>query len=104
MNVFAALSPFFLTQTVLLGTLKFTLSHPQSLNVVFTGHQNSCRKWSSTQPHTVYNVHLLWEEGRGGQREGRGATVHKYSSFVRGGNSSQAGSKIPTMSECISSP
>jgi hypothetical protein len=37
------------------------------------------------------------------QREGRGATVHMYSSFVHGCNSSQAGSKIPTMSECISS-
>jgi hypothetical protein len=34
--------------------------------------------------------------GRGGQREDRWATVHKYSSFVHGGNSSQAGSKIPT--------
>ncbi len=34
--------------------------------------------------------------GGGGQREDRGATVHKYSSFVHGGNSSQAGSKIPT--------
>ncbi len=41
--------------------------------------------------------------GEGGQREDRGATVHKYSSFVHGGNSSQAGSKIPTMSLCISS-
>jgi hypothetical protein len=37
------------------------------------------------------------------QREGRGATVHKYISFVHGDNSSQAGSKIPTMSEYISS-
>jgi hypothetical protein len=34
--------------------------------------------------------------GGGGQREDRGATVQKYSSFVHGGNSSQAGSKIPT--------
>ncbi len=41
--------------------------------------------------------------GKGDQREGRGATVHKYGSFVHRGNSSQAGSKIPTMSECISS-
>jgi hypothetical protein len=32
------------------------------------------------------------------------ATVHKYSSFVHGSNSSQAKSKTPTMmSECISS-
>jgi hypothetical protein len=48
---------------------------------------------------SVYTVHLVWEGGRGGgggQREDIGATVHKYSSFVHGGNSSQAGSKIPT--------
>jgi hypothetical protein len=32
-------------------------------------------------------------EGGGGQREERGVSVHKYSSFVHGGNSSQAGSK-----------
>jgi hypothetical protein len=49
----------------------------------------------------VYTVHLVWEGG-GGQREGKGATVHKYSSFVHGGNSSQSGSKIPAMGECIS--
>ncbi len=54
------------------------------------------------QSHTlsVYIVHLVWEGGRGeaegGQREGRGATVHNYCSFVHGGNSSQAGSKIQT--------
>jgi hypothetical protein len=51
-------------------------------------------------------VKIVWEGGMGsgrGQREGRGATVHKYSSFVHGGNSSQAGSNIPTMNECISS-
>ncbi len=42
-------------------------------------------------------------EREGGQREGRGATVYKYSSFAHGDNSSQAGSKIPTMSEFISS-
>jgi hypothetical protein len=34
--------------------------------------------------------------GGGGQREDRGATLHKYISFVHWGNSSQAGSKIPT--------
>jgi hypothetical protein len=32
---------------------------------------------------------LGWGEEGGGQREDRGATVHKYSSFVHGGNSSQ---------------
>jgi hypothetical protein len=41
--------------------------------------------------------------GGGGQREGRGATVHTYSSFVHGGKQFTLGSKIPTMSECISS-
>jgi hypothetical protein len=42
-------------------------------------------------------------KGRGvGQREGEGQQyIHKYSSFVHVGNSSQAGSKILTMSECI---
>jgi hypothetical protein len=61
-------------------------------------------------PHShtlsVYTVHLVPEGGGGGggglgQREGRGATVHKYSSSIQGGNSSEAGLKIPTMSECI---
>jgi hypothetical protein len=44
---------------------------------------------------SVYTVQLVWEGG-GGQRKDIGATVHEYSSFVHGGNSSQAGSKIPT--------
>jgi len=70
---------------------------------------NSCRIWSTTNLNTpppplhshtlfVYIVHLVLEggEGEGGQREGWGATVHKYSSFVHGGNSSQEWSKIPT--------
>jgi hypothetical protein len=52
--------------------------------------------------------HIFTEgEGGGGQREGtvwRGnSTQVPYSSFVHVGNSSQAGSKIQTMSECISS-
>jgi hypothetical protein len=61
-------------------------------------------------PHShtlsVYTVHLVWEggEGGGGQREGRGATVHKYSSFVNGDssqfNSSQAVSKICVYKIC----
>jgi hypothetical protein len=50
----------------------------------------------------TYNVHLIWEGGVG-QREGRGETVHKRGPSSMGGKSSQAGSKIPTMSECISS-
>ncbi len=33
--------------------------------------------------YTVYcTVHLVWEGWWGGQREGRGATVHKYSNIV----------------------
>ncbi len=50
------------------------------------------------QSHTVC---IFCSLGRGGgrrrseRRNSRGATVHKYSSFVHGGNSSQAGSKIP---------
>jgi hypothetical protein len=51
----------------------------------------------SPHSHTlsVYTVQKsTFSLGRGGgQREGRVATVHKYSSFVNGGNSSQAGSK-----------
>ncbi len=70
-------------------------------NMVFNTIQHPS---TSTHCLYVYTGHLVWEGGEGGcQREGRGATEHKYSSFVHGGNSSQAGSKIPTMSECISS-
>ena len=36
------------------------------------------------------------QEAGGQKREDRGVTVHKYRSFVHGGNSSQAGSKVPT--------
>jgi hypothetical protein len=60
-------------------------------------------------PHTVC-IYCTFRLGRGkggggggGLREGRGATVNKYSSFVLRDNSSQAGLKIPTMSEYISS-
>jgi hypothetical protein len=49
---------------------------------------------------SVYTVCLLWEGG-GDVREKVEGKAHKYSSFVHGGNSSQAGSKIPTMSESI---
>ncbi len=54
-----------------------------------SGQKHSCRIWSTTQlnnpPPTathelsVYTVPLRWEGGRGGggQREDRGATVHK---------------------------
>jgi hypothetical protein len=55
-----------------------------------------------TATNCLYILYVYCGKG-GGQREGRGATVHKYNSFVHGGNSSQAGSRIPTMSECISS-
>ncbi len=50
------------------------------------------------QPQFVC-IYCTFNLGRGGSNKGRGATVHKYSSFVQGGNSSQAGSKIPTMNE-----
>ncbi len=59
-------------------------------------------------PHShtlsVYTVH--WEGGGGGRRsERRYSTVYStqvpYSSLVHGGNSTQAGLKIQTMSECI---
>ncbi len=57
------------------------------------------------QIHTVcilYTVQCTCSLGRGEggrrseRRYSRGATVHKYSSFVHGGNSSQAASKIQT--------
>jgi hypothetical protein len=62
------------------------------------GSSHGRRNFKDTNPLIlsllVYNVHLVWGGGRGGgQSEGRGATIHKYSSFVHGGNSSQAGSK-----------
>ncbi len=54
-----------------------------------------------THSHTlsVSNVHFVWEggEGGGGQREGRGATVHKsvhkYSSFIHGATVHKLGRK-----------
>jgi hypothetical protein len=57
-------------------TAQFT-PHPQSLTVCI-------------------NSTFSLGRGGGGHREERGAKVHKYSSFFHGGNSSQAGSKIPT--------
>jgi hypothetical protein len=56
------------------------------------------RALSSCAPNNILYVYFGNPGGWGGQKEGRGATVHKYSSFVHVGNSSQAGSKIPTMS------
>ncbi len=58
-----------------------------------------------TDTHCLYCIYCTFSLGRGGggQREGRGARVYKYSSFVHGGNSSQARSKLPIISECISS-
>ncbi len=51
-------------------------------------------------PHShtlsVYTVHLVWEGGGKVRVKVEGQQYH-------GGNSSQARSKIPTMSECISS-
>ncbi len=55
-----------------------------------------------TATHCLYTVYCTFTLRRGGGGQ-RGATVYKCSSFVHGGNSSQAGSKIPTVSECISS-
>jgi hypothetical protein len=56
-------------------------------------------------PHShrlsVYTVHLVWEGGRSERREMGNSTQYSY--FVHGDNNSQAGSKISTMGECISS-
>ncbi len=75
-------------------------------NMVYNTTQHLPTPPPPTAKHCLYILCVYFGKGgrgRGGQREGRGATVHKYSSFVHGGNSSQVGSKIPTMSECISS-
>jgi hypothetical protein len=60
--------------------------------------------------HTLSVYTAIGKGGRGEEvrekvqkRGNRQYTLHKYSSFVQGGNSSQAGSKIQTMSDCISS-
>jgi hypothetical protein len=55
------------------------------------------------ETHCLYILYIKFGKEGGGPREDRGTKVHKYSSFVNGANSSQAGSKIPPMSECISS-
>jgi hypothetical protein len=63
-------------------------------------------QYISTPPPTVshtLSVYTVHGEGEGGQREGtvegQHSTVHKYSSSPSmGGNSSQAGSKIQTIS------
>jgi hypothetical protein len=50
------------------------------------------------QTHTVCYIYCTFSLGRGegGQREDRGATTHKYSSFVHGSNILPTGLKIPT--------
>ena len=58
---------------------------------------------SPTVTHCLYILYI--GKGGGGQREGT-VEGQQYTSIVpsnMGGNSSQAGSKIQTMSECISS-
>ncbi len=73
-------------------------------NVVYNTTQHL--KFPTPHSHTlsVYTVLYIYFGTVGGHREGRGPKVHKYSSFFHGGNSSQGGgSKIQTMSECISS-
>jgi hypothetical protein len=47
------------------------------------------------QTHIVC-IYCTFSLERGGGKVSRGATAHKYSSFIHGGNRSQAGSKIQT--------
>jgi len=58
---------------------------------------------NSTPP----TAQLVWEGGGEVRDKVEGqqytSSVHKYCSFFHGGNSSQAGSEIPAMRECISS-
>ena len=67
-------------------TLQGTMSHRPLTNT------------SSLKITAAYCIYCTFSLGRGGggQREDLGATVHKDSSFVHGGNNSQARSKIPT--------
>ncbi len=55
---------------------------------------------NSPQPHCLYTLYIWFGKGGRSERRQRGNST---SSFVRGGKSSQAGLKVPTMSECISS-
>ncbi len=64
-------------------------------NMVYTAQFTPHPPPSQKLTVCINSTFSLGREG-GGQRENRGATVHKYSSFVHGGKSSQAGSKIPT--------
>jgi hypothetical protein len=53
---------------------------------------------TATHCLSVYTVHFVWEEGVDVREKVEGKQYTRHSSFVHGGNSSQAGSKIPTMS------
>ncbi len=86
------------------GRSNFKDTNP--LNVVFTG--NFCLGWGSNfigsesgQKQSVKLLQNMVYNTTQHPHTCRGAAVHKYSSFVHGGNSSQAGSKILTVSECI---
>jgi hypothetical protein len=59
----------------------------QSVKLLQNMVYNTTQQPPPPHSHTlsVYTVHLFWDWGEG-QREGR----HKYSSFVHGGNSSEA--------------
>jgi hypothetical protein len=85
------------------GTLDFRDTNPSMSP--FTGH--FCLGWwsnivgfNSGQKQSVKLQNRIWFRKGGGEVREK---VDKYSSFIHGGNSSQAGSKKPTMSECISS-
>jgi hypothetical protein len=96
------------TTLVLYSRVVFIFNEPSKSakllqNMVYNTTQD-LRPPPPPQPHTVcvYCTFTLGRgDGGGGQRECRGAIVHKYSSFVHGGNSSQNGSKIPTISACL---
>jgi hypothetical protein len=85
----------------------FESGQKQSVKLLQNMVYNTTQQPPPPHSHTrfVYTVHLPMEGGggRSERRYSRGLRVHKYSSFVHGGNSSQAGSKIPTMSECLQS-
>ncbi len=103
------------------GRRNFKDTNPlmSSLLVIFVGSESSQTQsvkllqnmahstFQHPHRHTLSAFTVHCEGGGGGQREGtvegQQYTSIVPSSFVHGGNSSQAGSKIQNMSECISS-
>ncbi len=81
-------------------------------NFVGSESGRTTEQFSTSHPHPpppqshivcIYTEHLVCEGGGGKVKEKVEGQQYTDSSFVHGGSSSQAGSTIPTMNECISS-